>query len=462
MRLRLVVPLAIALFAAGQPASHAEERLLDVYQRALQSDPRIREAEAIFQAELETRPQARSALLPQVTGSASRSWSDAEGSQRFLNFNPIDNELQTIETAFEQDARTTNWQIELRQTLFRWDQWINFRQSDKRIARAETEFEAAKQDLMLRVSEAYFEVLAAQDTLGAAQATQRAIERQLEQAQTRFEVGLIAITDVQEAQAAFDRSVADEIAAQRVLASAREALRELTGEHVTRLVGPRPELPLVPPSPASENAWVDTALAQNLELVATRIASEIASDDVRIRRSGHYPTLDLVASRTDNATRADRANNGGPVTPFDSNQQSDTISLQLRVPLFSGGGTSSQVREAVFRHRAAREAVDRVTRQTERQARDAYMGVVTEISRVRALEQAVTSSRTALEATETGFEVGTRTTVDVLEARRRLFDAETTFARSRYDYILNVLRLKRSSGILALQDLEEIDSWLER
>ncbi|MCC5870099.1 MAG: TolC family protein, partial [Gammaproteobacteria bacterium] len=137
-------------------------------------------------------------------------------------------------------------------------------------------------------------------------------------------------------------------------------------------------------------------------------------------------------------------------------------SLQVRVPLFSGGETSSRVRESVYRHRAAREAVDRVTRQTEREARDAYMGVISEISRVRALRQAVTSSETALQATETGFDVGTRTTVDVLDARRRLFDAQTSFARSRYDYILNILRLKRSAGILSLQDLEEIDGWLQR
>jgi len=454
----LTLLIAASLLAAPAPAS---ESLLDIYQRALQSDPRIREAEASYLAELEVRPQARAALLPQLDATASRTWADSDGSQRFLARDPDGNVVPVL-NIFEQDARTNTWRLELRQTLFRWDQWLTFRQTDKRLARAETDFEAAKQELMLRTSNAYFEVLAAQDTLDAARATQEAIERQLEQATTRFDVGLIAITDVQEAQAAFDRSVADVIAAQRVLAAAREAVRELTGEYVAALAGPQDELPLVAPAPASESAWVDTALAQNLDLVAARIGAEIASDEVRIRRTGHYPTLDLVAARNDRTTRADRVDQlGGPTQPFDSDALDDTISLQLRVPLFTGGATSSRVRETVYRHRAAREAVDRVTRATEREARDAYMGVISEISRVQALQQAVRSSQTALQATETGFEVGTRTTVDVLDARRRLFDAQTTFARSRYDYILNVLRLKRAAGILSLQDLEEVDSWLE-
>ncbi len=456
VRLLSLATLAIALVAT--PAL-AEESLLDIYQRALQSDPRIREAEAIYLAELEVRPQARAALLPQFVGTGAQSRTDSDGAQTF--FDPLSGQPAAT-TQFVQEGRTRQWQLEIRQTVFRWDQWLLFRQSDKLLARAETDFEAAKQDLMLRVADGYFEVLAAQDTLSTAQATRESIERQLEQSQTRFEVGLIAITDVQEAQAAFDRSVADEIAAQRTLASAREVLRELTGEYVTALSRPQDELPLMAPAPASENAWVDTALAQNLDLVASRIAAEIASDDIRIRRTDYYPSLDLVLSRSASDTRADRSSNLGPFTPADGDQRADSISLQVRVPLFTGGATSSRVRESVYRHRAAREAVDRVTRQTEREARDAYMGVISEISRVRALRQAVTSSQTALEATETGFDVGTRTTVDVLDARRRLFDAQTSFSRSRYDYLLNILRLKRSAGILALQDLEEIDGWLER
>ena len=457
MHVRLMSLATLAIVLLATPAA-AEESLLDIYQRALQSDPRIREAEALYLAELEIRPQTRAALLPQVAGTGSRTRTDADGSQTF--FDPITGQPAAT-SRFEQEARTRQWQLELRQTVFRWDQWLTFRQSDKRVARAETDFEAANQDLMLRVANGYFEVLAAQDTLSAAQATLEAIERQLEQSQTRFEVGLIAITDVQEAQAAFDRSVADEIAAQRALASTRELLRELTGEYVTALSRPQDELPLVAPAPASESAWVDSALAQNLDLVASRIAAEIASDDIRILRTGHFPTVDLVMSRFGSDTRADRSSNLGPFAPANSDQRADSISLQVRVPLYSGGGTSSRVRESVYRHRAAREAVDRITRQTEREARDAYMGVISEISRVRALRQAVTSSETALQATETGFDVGTRTTVDVLEARRRLFDAQTSFARSRYDYILNILRLKRSAGILSVQDLEEIDGWLE-
>ncbi|MCC5870526.1 MAG: TolC family protein, partial [Gammaproteobacteria bacterium] len=360
MHVRLMSLAAVAIILVATPAV-AEESLLDIYQRALQSDPRIREAEALYLAELEVRPQARAALLPGVTATGSRTRTDSEGSQRF--FDPSTG-LPAAPFQFEQEARTRQWQLELRQTVFRWDQWLTFRQTDKQLARAETDFEAAKQDLMLRVADGYFEVLAAQDTLSAAQATLEAIERQLEQSQTRFEVGLIAITDVQEAQAAFDRSVADEIAAQRALASAREILRELTGEYVTALSKPQDELPLVAPAPASESAWVDTALAQNLDLVATRIAAEIASDDIRIRRTGHYPTLDLVMSRSGSDTRADRSSIQGDVLPANSDQSSDSISLQVRVPLFSGGETSSRVREYVNTPPAARAAVARLKRPT--------------------------------------------------------------------------------------------------
>ena len=201
---------------------------------------------------------------------------------------------------------------------------------------------------------------------------------------------------------------------------------EITGDYIEELASPRDPLPLLQPEPADENAWVETALDQNLNLIANRIAKEIARDEIRIRRSGHFPSIDLVASRLDIDSESDRSNDGGPFLPAPFEQTQDTIQLQFVVPLFTGGLTSSRVREAVYQHRAAQEALERVARQTERETRDAYLGVISEISRVQALRQAVESSETALQATEAGFDVGTRTTVDVLDARRRLLLARPT------------------------------------
>lgn len=455
-RVGLLVPLA-ALFTAAPAGA---ESLLEVYQRALQSDPLIREAEANRRATEEAVPQARGLLLPQLSASASESRGTAEGASAFQQVTP-DGETITVTSDFEDESiETTQWQIELRQTVFRWDQFVGLQQAGKRVARAEADFEAAQQDLIIRVANRYFEVLAAEDTLEAAQASKRAIDRQLEQAKQRFEVGLIAITDVQEAQAAYDQAIAEEIAAKRQLARAREFLREITGEYLENLETPGEELTLESPDPASENQWVETALDQNLALVAARLNAEIASKEIDARRSDHYPTLDLVATRSDFDREFERSNEGGPFNDVFNNQTSDSIALEFRIPLFSGGRTSAEVREAVHLHRAAREQLQRVARETEREARDAYLGVVAEISRVKALRQALSSAQTALEATEAGFEVGTRTTVDVLNAQQQLLSAATNYRRARYDYLLNVLRLKQAAGILRIQDLEEVDEIL--
>ena len=323
---------------------------------------------------------------------------------------------------------------------------------------------------MLRVSARYFNVLAAKDTLDSAEAALESTARQLEQAEKRFEVGLIAITDVQEAQAAYDNTVAAVIAAKRDLATAAEFLREITGESYAELQQPGDDLPLAIPLPADEDAWVDRSLEQNLTLLSSRVNLDIASDDIKIQRTGYYPTIDLVAStgNFDQTTDGDSTTvfpNAGSITsPTDSDADIDTdsIQLQLNVPLFQGGRVRSNVREAVYRQRAAKERLERVMRETERESRDAYLSLMAEISRVKALRRAVESSQTALEATEAGFEVGTRTTVDVLDARRRLFESETNYARSKYDYIVNIIRLKQAAGILSPRDLMEVDGWLNQ
>jgi outer membrane protein len=445
-----VLLLTLGALTVSGPVHSAS--LLEIYQQALQGDPQVHEAEARRLAAQEAVPQARGVLLPQISATGDWSQTDTSGN----SFSIINNQT----TTFDQDNTSTNWGFGLRQTLFRWDQIVNLKRADKTVTRAEAVREAAQQDLIIRVAQRYFNVLAAEDRLTSIIADREAIARQLEQAKQRFDVGLIAITDVQESQAAYDQSVANEIGAKRTLATAREFLREITGEYVTDLDAPGEDFPLLDPSPNSESGWVELSLQQNLNLVASRLDEELARDEISFRRNGHYPTVDLVASTRENQSEGDAVANGFP-SSFDDTTNRDQISIQVTVPLFAGGGTSSRVREAVYLHRASREQLQRVTRETERQARDAYLGVLSEIARVKALDQAVASSRTALQATQAGYEVGTRTIVEVLNSQFSLYVAITNFYQSRYEYIMNALRLKQAAGSLQVQDLEKIDQWLK-
>jgi outer membrane protein len=444
-------------------AATAQESLLDIYRRALMNDPSIREAEATYLATAEVRPQARSVLLPDLSLGGRRSGGFSESATPAVE----QGTGQVVGSSSEQDVQVTSTSINLTQTLFNWADYATLRQSDKRVARAETDYLAAQQDLVMRVAEVYFNVLAAEDTLAAEVVTREARARQLEQAQRRFEVGLIAITDVQEFQAGYDQAVATEIEAQRSLATAQEFLREIIGEGVSDLAGPIDDLPLLTPDPASPEQWVMMALDQNLALVSSRLAADIAQDDIAIQRAGRLPTLSLTASYSDSETdriiTIDNPPPGTPrVRPTLSAPEGYDWTIDLRFPIFTGGLNRSRIQQAVYQHRAASEALERVARQTERQARDAYLGVMSEISRVQALRQAVESSRTALRAGEAGFEVGTRTSVDVLALQDNLRRQETTYARSRYDYILNVMRLKDAVGTLSEADVQQVDGWLEQ
>jgi len=454
---RHVRSLLLAAALVASPLAQSAD-LADVYQRALQNDPRIREAEANRLASLESKPQALSALLPQLTGSGAFSDDKSDGEATFLSRDPLGNAI-VARTQSESETETTRWDLTLRQSVFRWQNWVALRRADSTVAQAEADYQAAQQLLVERAAEAYFNVLSAKDSLDAATATQEAVARQLEQAERRFEVGLIAITDVQEAKAAADEANASVILAKRTLASRQEGLRELTGETFPELVRPGEDMPLTPPDPASEEDWVKLAMDQNLALTSSRLAADIARDNVSSERGGHYPSLDLVVGRDGSETDGTRTLSGS-LNPADSESDSRSVSLQLTVPIYSGGYTSSKVREAQFRHRAARERLEATARETERSTRDAYLGVVSEMARVRALRQSLESARTALQATEAGYEVGTRTTVDVLDARRRLFDAQTSYSRSKYDYLINVLKLKSAAGTLDAKGIAEINAVL--
>jgi outer membrane protein len=461
----LHVAVCTALFSAA--AAQASD-LAEVYARALQNDPQIREAEANRLATLESKPQALSALLPQLSAGAGYNKDKVEG-PGYVNFFNSSGEQVSLDAQTTVDQDTNSWNITLNQSVFRWDNWMTLKQADKQVAQAEVDYQAAQQDLILRTSEAYFNVLAAKDTLTAAEATYDALGRQLEQAEKRFEVGLIAVTDVQEAKAAYDSATADLIQAKRNLATQLEFLRELTGDTFDTLSAPGEDMTMSAPDPSSEEDWVKLAMDQNLQLNSSRIAAEITRDEISRQRGGHYPSVDLFVSRgntdiTGDAkytfTNPETGLPGASINPVGSNKDDTRFGIQLTVPIYSGGATSSRVRQAEYRHRAARERLERTARATERDTRDAYLGVMSEMSRVKALKQAVESAKIALQATEAGYEVGTRTTVDVLDGRRRLFDAETNYARSRYDYLINVLRLKLAAGGLDPVQVSQLNNQL--
>ena len=433
--------------------AHSED-LMQVYSQALRNDPGIREAEANMMATLERKPQAIANLLPQLDGNADWRTSDSES---------VSAGVGSVSTAGAARTRTESddwsWGLDLRQSIFNWDNWIQLKKADKEVAQAQANYESARQELIVRVAEAYFNVLADQDTLVAVQDAKEAFKRQLEQSERRFEVGLIAITDVKESKAAYDDASATEINAKRSLANSKEALREITGNYPENLAEPEYEFPLLPPNPEIEQDWVDVAMQQNFALESAKLGAEITRQNVRSARSGHLPTVDLNGSIGHSESDGEQTNlDTFFVRP--NNRETDNkyrIGVQLNIPIYAGGGVSSRVQENVYLHRASRENYERVARQTERETRDAYFGVISEIARVQALLRSVESNQTALEATEAGYDVGTRTTVDVLDAQRKLSEAQTKYGRSKYDYLFNVLKLKEGAGSLTANDVEELN-----
>ncbi|MGH8597779.1 MAG: TolC family outer membrane protein, partial [Gammaproteobacteria bacterium] len=316
---------------------------------------------------------------------------------------------------------------------------------------AQAELDAAYQALILRVAERYFEVLAAEDSVAFAHAEKESLSGQLEQAKQRFDVGLIAITDVQEAQAGYDRALAEEIGAANQRENSHEALREVTGDYQSELVPLGVEFALDRPDPDSIESWTETALNQNLEISAAQIATEIARDEIRVESAGHYPTVDITGSHG-------FGSQGGRFGQTDID--GSDIGVRMNVPLYAGGSVVSRTRQASHEHSAALERLEKARRAVYRETREAYLGIIAQISAVRALKQAVLSSKTAVDSTRAGFEVGTRTTVDVVTAERGLSEARRDYARARYDYVLDGLRLKKAAGTLGPADLAAANTWL--
>ncbi|MEN8205308.1 MAG: TolC family outer membrane protein [Pseudomonadota bacterium] len=410
--------------------------LISVYELALLADPQYQAAIEARSAALEVVPQARAALLPDlgIRGDVSR--------DRFDPRNDDDTSYATNQT----------YSIGLRQTLYQRDRFIQLKQADSLVTQADARFIAARQDLILRVATRYFLVLGAHDNVEFVLADKEAIARTLEQARQQFAVGLAPITDTLEAQARYDIAVSNEINARQLLADAEEALRELTGELPVAPEILMPEIPMLKPDPASQDEWVAAAAEQNPLILAARAATEVAKQEIQVKNSGHYPSLDATADYRY------RDNQFGGVIPLERNDSA--IGLELSIPLYQGGLVSSQTRQSRYEYNQAMEELIKQRRATERQTRDNYRGVLAGISKVVALQHAVLSNEKAVEAAEAGFEVGTRAIIDVLDAQRDLLAARRDYARSRYDYLLDTLELKQAAGVLSATDLAQVNEWL--
>lgn len=433
----------LGLLCACAPALAEVTDLLQVYDRATLTDPLMQQAAATHLAVRETRTQALIGLLP-IDLSANKYW---EG----IGSVPI----TTPATA----------SLTLAVNLFSWNSWVALKSADATVAQGEANYLAAQQSLVQRVSAQYFAVLAAQDTLSAQQIALQSVQLQLDQAEQRFNVGVVAITDVEIARASRDSTNAAVIAAKRALATQQDLLRAITGDSYSSLAGPGDDMPLLTPQPASEDAWVATAMEQNANLVASRMASEIARDALLAAYGGHLPTVAVNVYRNWALEHGNFTPYGesqallGTLTPFTG--ASDTIwQIGVSVPLFSGGATQSKVRQAHYSWNAAKAGLDYTSRQTEEQTRDAYQGVISQISQVQALKQAVQSSRVSLEASEAGYAEGIKTAVDVLTSRELLVQSLTNYAQAKYGYLDDIIALRLAAGSLDRHTVEMINAWL--
>ncbi len=437
MRLKTGFILVAALFS--QTSSAAD--LMDIFTMSLKSDPQLLAQAASRLATNELDAQAQARFLPEVTFGANtgRVWQDTSSQ---------------VTSNGKFDYNSHGYTLSITQPVYRKENFVLQHQADIAIESAEASYIIAEQDLILRVAESYFDLLARQDDLMFAKAEREAISKQLEQMNERFEVGIATITDVVESQAAYDLANAEVISAENELANSKERLREVSGTYQDDLAILKQETPLVSPVPENIEEWTTVAIKQNPSLWVANSAVEDAGQNIELQKAGHHPTLDIVGQKSYDSQR--QISLGGSVK-----SHQDSLSLQLNVPIYSGGSVVSQTRQATYQLDQAMQQQEQQRRTVMRQSREAYNGVMSGISRVKALRQAVVSGEKALESTEAGYEVGTRTTVDVLDSRRDLFAALRDYANARYQYILSTLRLKQAAGTITVNDLQEINQWLE-
>ncbi|MGH8529914.1 MAG: TolC family outer membrane protein [Nevskiales bacterium] len=434
--------LSAALLAGLWTAVAFGENLAEIYALALQQDPQLAAAQAAHSANAELRPQARALILPQLGAYAERSREDSP---------EVSGAGSGVRFGGSNDFTRTG--VNLNQPLLDFGAFSLLRQSKTQLRAGDLTLAGARQALLLRAAQAYFDVLAGEDELSFARAEKEALARQLDQARKRFEVGFAPITDMQEAQARYDLALATEVSARQRLRSALEAIRALTSRLPGRLASLAAEIPLPAPEPQEPQAWVDRALRDNLQLNAVLQQALLAEEEVKRQQAGHYPTLDLTASYGTCDSRRDN-------TSCLTQDEASDIAVRLDLPLFAGGGTQSRVRQAGHVLEQRQHELTAVRRDVERQARDAYDSVLSSVAQAAAFRQAVSSNETASAAIEAGFKVGTRTNTDVLDAQRELYRARRDYARSRYEFLLNQLRLEIVSGQADAASLARINQML--
>lgn len=429
--------------ALGSISSVHATDLMDVYMQALENDPSFKGAYSTYMSNTENIPQARSALYPQMTVSSNygRNYTQAMtgGINSFATY----------------DARS--WQVQASQAIFNYEAWAKVQQAKASVKAAQATFNDAAQDLILRTAKAYFQVLLAKDTLDFAEAKKRANKRQFDQATQRFKVGLDAITSVYEAQSAYDQSIAEVISAKNNQINTSEALRALTN-HVYETLAPlrNARIPLIRPEPDNVNNWIDVGLKQNYKYYAAKYALESARENIKAQSAGSWPTFSLEGSSQQVHNQVHK-----PSFFFPSDQKNNAVNITMNFPVFQGGLVQAKTRQAQYDFQTSSEKLEGGYRDVLVNTKIAFNGIIAGISKVKADRQTIVSQKNSLDSTEAQFEVGTRTMVDVVNAQQRLFEAQRQLASDQYDLILAILQLKYMAGTLNVEDLQQINSWLQ-
>ncbi|HSC68515.1 MAG TPA: TolC family outer membrane protein [Cellvibrio sp.] len=435
--------LLVSLFSLA-PFTASANSLFDVYELALKNDAQLKADEAKYDAGQANKTIARAGLLPQVNAAA-----------QFTNNNEDTvNNLNNGNT-FITDRDRKGWEISLQQPLFNMSAWYSYKQGVKLSDQAEAQFGADQQSLIVRTAEAYFNVLRTIETLEATIAEEKALEKQLEQTKQRFEVGLTAITDVHEAQAAFDNARAGTLEARGNLGIAYEALEVLTGKPEDKVAPLSDKFPVVSPVPANRADWVEFSLKNNYNLKAAKLAADASLQNAKANKSNHLPTLGATLGYSDYDLEGLSVGEDQDITTDGS-----SVNLRLDVPIYSGGATSGRSRQAYALYTQNQEIYNSTQRNVIQGARALHLSVETDVASVQARKQAIVSGQSALEATQSGYEVGTRNLVEVLIAQRNLYQARRDYSDALFDYVIDTIKLREVAGMLTPADVQEIDKWL--
>lgn len=433
--------LLVSLFSLA-PFTYGNS-LFDVYELALQNDAQLKADKAKYEAGLQNKTIARAGLLPQINAGYQVGKTDSE----------LTNNISNVTT--KDDYDTQGWDISLNQPLFNMASWYIYKQGVKLSEQSEAQYGADQQSLIVRVAEAYFNVLRSIETLEATIAEEKALAKQLEQTKQRFEVGLTAITEVHEAQAAFDSARAATLEARGNLGINYEALEVLTGKPEDKVAPLSAKFPVVNPEPANRADWVEFSLKNNYSLKASKLQADAALQNAKANRAGHLPTLGASLGYSDSESDGTERS-----SPMDRASDGSSVNIKLDVPIFSGGATTGRSRQAYAQYNQSQELYNSTQRNVIQNTRALHLSVETDVASVQARKQAIVSNQSALEATQSGYEVGTRNLVEVLLAQRNLYQARRDYSNALYDYVIDTIKLREVAGMLTPADVQEIDKWL--